>query len=196
MISVLLTALILADIGLLVALFLMSRKQETHSGILADLTEERRLLTELRGSIRDELSVAQAKNREVMDKVSYIAAEAEQEVKNGGQSIANGMEEIFALLTQRFEKPLTELSKRQSSVEALIRKVEGEKIRLLKVVNRGEQLVKFFDEKTPYAEVLKEIETKKYDNCRELLSQGMAPDRIALELGISRSEIELISHLA
>ncbi len=196
MITALLIALVVVDLGLLAALFFVNKRQETHSDLLYDLTEERRLLSELRGSIHDELAAAQVKNREAMAKVSHIAAEAEQEVKNGGQSLAKGMEEIFALLTQRFEKPLAELARRQIAVEALLRRVETEKGRMLKVVNRGEQLVKFFDEKTPYNQVLKDMESRKYEDCRELLSQGIPPEKIAVELGLSRSEVELISHLS
>jgi hypothetical protein len=196
MIIGLLTLLIVLDVALLLSVFLMSRKQENHASLLRDLTEERRMISDIRGSVQEELRLAQSKSREMMDRVTHIAAEAEKEVKSGGQALASNMEEIFNLLTQRFEKPLTELSRRQIAIESLMKRVEAEKGRIVKAVNRGERLIKFFDEKTPYNDVLKEIESRKYDDCRALLSQGVPPESIARELGLSKSEVDLISHLA
>jgi len=196
MITLLLVMLFLLDIGLFVALFALNKKQETHGDLLSDLTEERRLLAELRNSVKEELIIAQAKNKEVVAQVSHIAAEAELEVRSGGQSLASGMEEIITELSTRFEKPLKELTKRQASTSTLLRKMDMESERILKIVNRGEKIVKFFDEKTPYRDVLKEIETKRYEDCRSLLSQGMSSARVATELGISRSEVEIISSLS
>ena len=103
--------------------------------------------------------------------------------------------ESYEIISETFLK-LRELSKKQASTSTLLRKVDYERERILKVVKRGEKIVKFFDEKTPYSDVLKEMETKKYDDCRSLLSQGMNSDQIATELGISKSEIEIISSLS
>ena len=196
MTTILLTFLVFLDIGLLVAIFLLNRKQETHGDLLADLTEERRLLSELRDSVKSELSSAQISNKEIVAKVSHIAAEAEQEVKNSGQTLATGMEEIFSDLNIRFEKPLKELARRQASVETLSKRIDKERERLLKVITRGESLVKFFDEKTPFEDVIKDLENKKYEDCRHLLAKGVSEEQIASELGMSKSEVRLLSRIS
>jgi Mg2+ and Co2+ transporter CorA len=164
--------------------------------LLSDLTEERRLLTELRNSVKEELTSAQIKNKEVVARVSHIAAEAEQEVRSGGNSLASGMEDIVTELSERFEKPLKELAKRQASASTLIRKMDTESDRISKIVNRGEKLIQFFDEKASYGDVIKEIEAKRYEDCRNLLVKGMPPSKVAAELGISQSEVDIISSLS
>lgn len=196
MTTALITFLIILDIGLIVSMFFLNKKQEIQSDLLVDLTEERRLLNELRENVKNELSQAQIKNREAINKVSYLAAEAEQEVKNSGNSIASTIEEIVTELSIRFDKPLSELAKRQGSVESLIKKLTLERERISKIVARGESLVKFFDEKTSLEDVIKDLETKKYDDCRHLLARGISEDQIALELGMSRSEVRLVSGIS
>ncbi|MEZ4744215.1 MAG: hypothetical protein R3B45_17480 [Bdellovibrionota bacterium] len=196
MITALLIILFLLDIGLLFLFLNVNKKQESHSDLLTDLTEERRLLTELRNSIKEELTSAQERNKETVAKVSHIAAEAEQEMRSGGQSLASGMEEIITELGSKFDKPLKELAKRQASTTVLLKRLDQESNRLQKLINRGERLLKFFDQKTPFNDVLKEIETKRYEDCLSLLSQGMPSEKVATELGMSRSEVELISSLS
>src|SRR6185312_15907497 len=109
-----------------------------------ELTEERRLLTELRGSVQEELEAAQVKARETLEKAMHLAAEAEQEVKTGSAQVATEMESVAAQLTARFEGPLKELAKKQAYVESLLRRVDSEKAALQKLVQRGEKICRFF----------------------------------------------------
>ena len=196
MTTLLLAALILLDIGLMAAVFLLSRKRETHLELVEELTEERRLLTELRSSVHEELEGAQAKARSTLDKAVRLATEAEQEVKTSGQTIAQEMEAVVGDLTSRFETPLKELTKKQGSLEALLRRVESERLLLTKLLARGEKICSFFDERVPYEEVLAEIEDKKYADARLLLARGKTPGAVAAELGMSETEVRLVAGLS
>lgn len=191
--TTLLILLIVLDLGLVGIIYIMSKKQGVHSDLLADMTEERRLLSELRSSVKEELASAELKNKDILNKVSKIAAEAEQEVSSSGSTLADSMQEIFSELNEKFEAPLKELAKRQAAIEAFNKKLNATKESLIKIVTRGEKLVEFFDEKVPYEEVIKEIENSKYENCRQMLAQGASVSDVAIELGISKSEVQLIS---
>ena len=196
MTNLLLTALLLMDLGLMVAVYLLSRRRETHLELVEELTEERRLLAELRTVVQEELEAAQAKARITLEKAVRLATEAEQEVKTGGQTIAKEMELVVAELTDRFADPLKELSRKQSCMESLLRRVDDEKTSLQKLLARGEKICRFFDNRVPYEEVLAEIEDKKYADARLLLARGKAPGAVATELGMSETEVRLVAGLS
>ena len=196
MTTTLLVFLILLDMVLLAAVFFLNKRQETHIELVEEMTEERRLLTELRTSVHEELEAAHGKARETLEKATLLAAEAEQEVKAGGQTIAQEMGAVADQLTTRFEAPLKELARKQSYMETLLRRVDQEKTVLAKLISRGEKICKFFDERIPYQEVLEEIEDKKYSDARSMLAKGKSPNAVAMELGMSESEVRLVAGLA
>jgi len=192
MTTILLAALIFLDLGLIVVVARLSQRRD--SGQL-ELAEERQLLGELRSSVKEELEAAQAKARATLDKAMRLATEAEQEVKIGGQSLAQEMEQVAAQLAGQFDEPLRELGKRQTYLEALLRRIDNEKASLQKLLARGEKICRFFDNRVPYEEVLAEIEDKKYADARSLLARGKAPASIAAELGMSETEVRLVAGL-
>jgi len=193
MTTLLLATLILLDVGLLAAVVLLSRRQDAQVELVSELTEERRVLTELRATVQEELESAQGKARETLAKVAKLAAEAEQEVKTGGTTIAQEMESVVTELSSKFEAPLKELAKRQAYVETLLKRVDEQKLLLQRLVARGEKICKFFDERVPYEEVLHEIEDKKYADARTMLAKGQTPTAVARELGMSETEVRLVA---
>ena len=196
MTTLLLVALILLDVALVFAVIHLGRRQDARVELVAEMTEERRLLGELRTTVQEELEAAQSKARETLEKATRLAAEAELEVKSGGQTIATEMEAVVGQLTSQFETPLKELGRKQIALEALLRRVEQEKTLLQRLLQRGEKICKFFDERVPYEEVLEEIKDKKYADARSLLARGKAPNLVAQELGMSESEVRLVAGLA
>lgn len=193
MTTALLFVLLLLDVGLMAAVFFLNRRQQSHIELVEELTEERRLLSELRTSVQEELENAQGKARETLDKAMKLATEAEQEVKSGGTTIATELEAVIGQLTGRFEEPLKELTKKQSYLESLLKRVEQEKVVLTKLISRGEKICKFFDERVSVEQVLDEIEDKKYADARSLLARGKTPSTVATELGMTESEVRLVA---
>jgi hypothetical protein len=196
MITFLLAVLIILDIGLLAAVFFLNRRQEAHIEVVTELTEERRMLSELRSTVQEELEASHVKARDTLQKITKIATEAEMEVKSGGQTIATEMTAVVTELTAKFEEPLRELARKQAYLDATLKRVEHEKSVLHKLIARGEKICKFFDERVPYEEVLHEIEDKKYIDARSMLAKGNTPAAIATELGMSESEVRLVAGLS
>jgi hypothetical protein len=192
----LLISLIFIDLLLIGLVLRLSRKQVANLEILNDMTEERRLLTDLRQSVRDELASASLKAKETLERAARLAAEAELEVRSGGQSISKEVEAAIAAASQELSGPLQEFGRKQAGVETLLRRLETEKTVLLKLLARGEKLCQFFDERVPYEEVLAEIEDKKYADARALLARGKSPKSVAQELGLSESEVRLVAGLS
>lgn len=193
MTTALLFVLLLLDVGLMAAVFFLNRRQDAHVELVEELTEERRLLAELRTSVQEELENAQGKARETLDKAMRLATEAEQEVKTGGQTIAQDLESVIGQLTGRFEEPLKELTRKQGYLESLLKRVEQEKAVLTKLITRGEKVMKFFDQRVSVEQVLDEIEDKKYADARSLLARGKTPATVAAELGMTETEVRLVA---
>lgn len=196
MTTLLLAFLLLLDVGLLAAVFFLNRRQEAHIEVVTELTEERRMLSELRTTVQEELEVAHNKARDMLQKITKIATEAEMEVKTGGQTIATEMELVMADLTGKFEEPLRELARKQAYLDATLKRLDHEKSVLHKLIARGEKICKFFDERVSYEEVLHEIEDKKYVDARAMLAKGNTPAIVASELGMSESEVRLVAGLS
>ena len=194
MTTILLIVLFVMDFALL-ALILVSRKKPMRDDVdvTRELAEERRYLTELRTSIQEDLSAAQKRGRDVLERITKIAAEAEQEVRAGSGSIQKELEGIFAQITTKLDEPLSKLSEKQAGIEKLLQRVDRQKALIIKLVERGEKICKFFDQRVSYDEILDEIEDKKYSDARHLLTQGYRPEQVAKDLGISLSEVRLIA---
>ncbi len=195
MTTILIAALIVLDLGLMVAVYSLSRRRETHLELVAELTEERRLLADLRTTVQEELEAAQAKARSTLDKAVKLATEAEQEVKTGAQTIAKEMEQVVSELTERFADPLKELSRKQSYLESMLRRVDDEKTSLQNLLSRGEKICRLLDSRVPIEDVIAEIEDKKYADARLLLARGRSPAAVATELGMSETEVRLVAGL-
>ncbi|MBM4250365.1 MAG: hypothetical protein FJ146_00155 [Deltaproteobacteria bacterium] len=195
MTSILIAALIFLDLGLMVAVYTLSRRRETHLELVAELTEERRLLADLRNTVQEELEAAQAKARSTLDKAVKLATEAEQEVKSGAHTIAKEMEQVVSDLTERFADPLKELSRKQTYLESMLRRVEDQKTSLQNLLARGEKICRLLDSRVPLEDVIAEIEDKKYADARLLLARGRSPAAVATELGMSETEVRLVAGL-
>jgi DNA-directed RNA polymerase specialized sigma24 family protein len=77
----------------------------------------------------------------------------------------------------------------------LIKRLGEEKKIVQKIVHKGEQLTKFFSAQVPVERILEELEDKKYSDVRNLLTQGLKPDRIAKELSVPEAEVRMIAQL-
>jgi predicted transcriptional regulator len=192
------TALILIflfDVALLFAFLYLNKNQGVSSDLLLEITDERRKISELTETLRNEIQQNQIRSKENLNKVAHLAAEAEQEVKNSGETLAKNMQDLIQEFTTNCELPLNELAKRHASLESIYKKIEREKNNLAKLISRSENLVRFFQDHLPYEEVIKDIEIKKYADARQLLTQGMTPEKVASELGLSSSVVQMMRGL-
>ena len=154
-------------------------------------------LKELRLTVKEvPLDAGQSKNRSSVDKLSKVATEAEYEIKIAKEEMEKEIDKVLTKLSDRISDPLNKLSKRQASIETLLKKVDREKIVLQKSVSRAEKLAKFFKKDVPYEEVLKDIEDKKYADAKHLLSMGYKPKQVAQELGMPISEVNFLASVS
>jgi hypothetical protein len=191
--NVLLTALVVMDVILLGAVWLLARRRESfHSDILGEISEERRLLAEQQRTLQDDLQLLQEKGRGIADRISHLAMEVEQEVRAGREAIGSELSKIAGSLQQRFDEPLHEMTSRQRQLETLIKQIDARKDALQRLLARGEKLGKLFSEQANYEQVFQELQERKYSDARALLAKGTPARSIMAELGLSESEAKVI----
>jgi len=194
--SILLTIIVVVDFLLLGIIYYLGKQRFNPVDLIKELTEERKTLNEIRRAVKEDIGLQETKSKKILERISALATEIEMEVKSGGNTLTEEVERILAEVGQRIEEPMDALSKKQVALELLSRRVEREKQGLVKVVNRAEKLVKFFDKNVAYESILEEIEDKKYLDARHLIAQGMSPRQVSQELGLPQSEVELLIGLS
>ena len=190
-----LTILAILDFVVIGLLFLYVHKKQGGLDLLKDLTEERRILNQLRSEVHSELVNGKNTYQSLKKEALQVAAEIERDSKLSKETLSKHLQSVFDEFTQKLEAPMMELTKKHHLLESLMRKVDFEKSRLLKAIEKGEKLSRFFQEDLPYEDLLKDIELKKYDDARKLLTQGYSSEKVASELGMRVSEVELLQGL-
>jgi hypothetical protein len=190
--SVLVITLIFADLILLVAIYRLGIRQKAQEATISDLTEERLLLKDMQERMRNDLALAETRQKELFNRFSQLAAEAEEECSRVKAGVQETIEEISREVSQKFETPLKELMTRQGSIELQYKKIKAERESMERTITRGQELAVFFNKNSKYEDVLSEIQDKKYEDARVLIAKGNSVDSISKTLGMTRSEVELV----
>lgn len=185
-------ALIFADIALLIVILRLTRRQNAHEATISDLTEERFLLKDMHDRMRSEIQSAETRQKELFNRFSHLAAEAEQEVSKINVGMQSSVEDISRQISIRFDGPLKELAQRQGALDLQYKKIKLERESIERAVTRAEDLTRFFGKKDGYQGALDDIQDKKYEDARVLLSSGNTVDAVSKRLGMARSEVELV----
>lgn len=191
--SIILGILVMLDLVLLGIVYVLGKRQVQPLEIMQDLTEDRRMLKELRQVVKEELEDGLARMRAMLERVNTLAAEVEIEIKSSRTSMNKEMEEVLGQFSNNVEKIVGQITRKQSSLEKISRMAEQQTLLLSKSLERGEKMTQFFNNRLPYEEVLEEIQDKKYADARELLSKGMMPQEVARYLNMPESEVSLIA---
>lgn len=191
--NVLLTVLVAMDVLLLAVVWFMARRRDdVQSGVLDEMAEERRLLSEQQRAVQDDLELMQEKARSITDRISQLAVEVEQEVRTGRESLAAELEKIASTVSVRFDAPLREMNQRQAALDGLMRQIDARKEVLQRLVARGEQIGRIFDKSVPFEQAIHEIQERKYADARALIAKGFPMKRVAAELGLTETETKLV----
>lgn len=191
--SIILGILVVLDIVLLGIVYVLGKRQVQPLEIMQDLTEDRRMLKELRLVVKEELEDGLTRMRSMLERVNKLAAEVELEIKSSRTSMNKEMEEVLGQFSNNVEKIVGQITRKQASLEKISRVAEQQTLLLSKSLERGEKMAQFFNNRLPYEEVLEEIQDKKYADARELLSRGMMPQEVARYLNMPESEVSLIA---
>lgn len=190
--TALIVALIVADVALLLVILHLNKRQKNHEATISDLTDERFLLKDMHDRMRSEILAAETRQKDLFNRFSHLAAEAEQEVSKVNVGMQNTVEDISRQIAVRFDSPLKELAQRQGALDLQYKKIKSERESIERAVSRAEELTRFFGKKDSYQDALSDIQDKKYEDAKVLLSSGNTVDAVSKRLGMARSEVEQV----
>lgn len=184
--------LLFLDLILIFYLLKKLKPKEIKEDLLFELHEERSMLESLQTKTKQMLEKSKNEHKEQIAKMHQLVSETEQEVKRCKKALTSNLEYSLKELGSALEKPINQIEKKKGSLNILLKNIEKEKKLLGSLLERTEQLSKFLCENISYEEVVKEIEGKKLDTARHLLSQGVRPEKISADLGLSFQEVKLL----
>lgn len=196
MLEILVLLLVLVDVFLLWSVFKSKRNPDNALEALNAIAEEKKLISEMLDNLRYEIKTGRQDMSETLDSVKLVAAELDHEIKDYQTTICQDVQRIESDIRNMLEKPILEVSQKQIQLKKMYSKIERQKEVMLKVINKGEKICHFLDDKIPYEELLAEINDKKYTDARALLASGRSPKEVAIDLGLSESEVRLVAGLS
>lgn len=191
----LLIGILALDLILIGFLYLFTRRSEGRSETVGELAEERRILDEMRTSVKDQCLTAMKDVRSLTERVNVLVTEVEVEHEEIKKLLADGSSSVIKEIEGRLEEPLAFISDKCRLVEKAVQKVGTEKESLLRALKKAETITRFFDNKISYQDLIEEIEDKKYSDARHLLSKGLDPEAIASQLNLPVSEVKLLTSM-
>jgi hypothetical protein len=188
--------LLLVDVFLVWSVFKSGKRQDNRLETLEAIAEEKRMISEMLDNLRYEVKISKQEMEMTLENVKLVAAELDHEIKNYQNSIGQDVLKIESEIRDMLEKPIHEIAQKQIQLKKMYSKIERQKEVILKVINKGEKICQFMDDRISYEELLVEINDKKYSDARALLAKGRSPKEVALDLGLSESEVKLVAGLA
>jgi hypothetical protein len=102
----------------------------------------------------------------------------------------NKLEEHVSSL---MDEQLKILSKQILAIEKLVKQSKETQGSLSQSIKKAHTLLKLFDNKAPTEDIIRELQADKYSKAKELLKEGKEASLISKKLGMSMSEVLLIS---
>jgi hypothetical protein len=174
--------------------WLASAKKERDRDF-SKLDRDRATLVSLQNSVGQTLEDARSISQDSLAQLKRIGADAHAEwtemltkmhqmvedVESQSLKIAGSAQESFQRSRLKMEKIMLESSQISITLE--------------EKTNQARKFLQLLDATAPQETILKEIQDEKYQRAKTLLSQGMDTSEITKKLGISHSEIALLSYM-
>ena len=81
------------------------------------MTEERRLLNNLKNEIKSDIDRSSELTQSQVKKMMKLAAEVERDANLSKENLASHLEEVFTEFTQKLESPMLEMTKKHHLLE-------------------------------------------------------------------------------
>jgi hypothetical protein len=194
--TILLVFLVVVDFGLLACVYILSKKKSEAPHVLKEMAAERKIIEELRTSLKDQSAASQKILTELTEKATVLVTEAEIEYKNIKELLGESTGSLVEEIEEKLNNPIEFITKKCDTVQRSVDTLKKEKDGLLRAIKKAETLTKFFNQKIPYEDLLEEIEDKKYTDARHMLSKGIDPETVASQLNMPETEVALLVSLS
>ncbi len=161
----------------------------------ARLDDERRELLQLQSALKNDMTETRKISDETLKKLRLLGTETHQEWIEMRSDLEKSIEQFQTVSEKVMEETVSSITRHKLALEKAIKiSVEREKslAERLCEVNR---VLKTIDKSVPVEQILKDIQSEKYGEARDLLNRGVDAPIIARKLGLSLNEVALLSHM-
>ncbi|WP_186649744.1 hypothetical protein [Fluviispira vulneris] len=159
----------------------------------AILDAERVQLIEMQSALAKEVQDAKKLANETLNKLRIIGSEAHAEWEDVTKKINSVLLEVDKHSGMILEENLSKLAMRSMSLEKIMKDASQINEKILDNTRKAQKILKLFDTNVPSEEIFKEIQSDKYLEAKKLLSDGIDASAVVKKLGLSMSEVLLLS---
>lgn len=159
------------------------------------LDSERQELVELQQAVSRELREAKRLSEETLAKLKRVGADAHDEWTEMSRKCEQLVVDLENKLKHLAEVSVTQINRHKMQLEKTVQIADQTNASLSEATTNAKKILRFLDENVPSDEVLKELQAEKYAEARRLIQDGKDIGLICRKLGLSQSEVQLLSYM-
>lgn len=161
----------------------------------ARLDAERSELVELQQAVARDLREAKKLSEDTLVKLKRVGADAHEEWIEMNKKCEHLVSELDEKLRDLAEMSVGQINSQKMQLEKAIQVAGQTHDQLAESTSDAKKILRFLDENVPSDEVLKELQAEKYAEARRLIQDGKEIAVICRKLGLSQSEVQLLSYM-
>jgi hypothetical protein len=159
------------------------------------LDQERAELVELQAAVSSELTQAKKISEETLSKLRKVGADAHDEWIEMTQRCESLLTDIEMKSKELVNDAISKMNKTTMQIEKSTQLAMNTSTDLKESTQSAQKLLRFLDESVPSDEIFKELQAEKYAEARRLIYEGAEVSSICRKLGLSQSEVQLLSYM-
>ncbi len=159
------------------------------------LDQERSELLELQQSVSMELAQAKRISEETLSKLKRVGADAHAEWTEMTQKCEILLKELEDKSRELTDSSVNHVNRQRMQLEKSVQVASQTSSELVEATSNAKRILRFLDENVPSDEILKELQAEKYAEARRLIQDGKELGAICRKLGLSQSEVQLLSYM-
>lgn len=194
--SIFATAFLMLEVVFFLACFRwLSNGKKLREREFVRLDQERAELVELQEAVSRELAQARKISDETLSKLRKIGADAHDEWIEMTQKCDTLLGDIETKSAEIVNESVSKCNKSLMHVEKSTQLAMNTVTQLNEATQSAQKLLRFLDESVPSEEIFKELQAEKYAEARRLIHSGTDSSLICRKLGLSQSEVQLLSYM-
>ena len=157
------------------------------------LDAERAELLELQHALASDVREAKRMSEETIGRLSRLGAEAGAEWRDMMERMETLLSDVEGRARELSEQGLEQLQRGRLTLDKAVKDAQGAGATLDERVAKARTLLRFFEKNVPTDEIVKELQSEKYEFARRMLSEGKESSAICKKLGLTQSEVALLS---
>ncbi|MEY2988270.1 MAG: hypothetical protein RJB13_1791 [Pseudomonadota bacterium] len=173
----------------------LSKGKKLREREFSRLDQERAELVELQAAVAGELSQAKKISEETLTKLRKVGSDAHEEWLEMTKRCETLLVDIEAKSKDIVNDAVAKLNKTTMQIEKSTQIAMNTSADLKESTQSAQKLLRFLDESVPSDEIFKELQAEKYAEARRLIFEGAEVNSICRKLGLSQSEVQLLSYM-